>query len=130
MDEIEYRHFRHNKKLDHEGTISIGFRTTIINGCTIVEYTVAICSPKDQFSKKKARNVIDQRFNNNKTIKFTFSESNVKINIPMIITHYNSHCANPAKYGFTGFKNSPVELPNHAKKIQFKTSNEMKSLMR
>jgi len=56
-----------------------------------IQYTVALQSKKDKFSRKDARRVINKRFNTGCQHRFTFiSDTHIRDMGPILVAHYNS----------------------------------------
>ena len=148
-DNVYFRHFRINPKqnVGHDGIISIAYtfkepkfedeNDTIEDTLDdesmsggVIEYAIAICSPKDTFCKKKAVKVLLERFHNDETAVFMYSDLTAKMVLPLIVMHYNSHIIDPKEYGIRGFANSEeVFLPRHAQKIPLEACSELQNLL-
>jgi len=57
---MKYIYFGHNKGGKHNGVICVGFEHKY-NCNSLITYSVALCSPKDNFSRKLARTIINGR---------------------------------------------------------------------
>lgn len=75
---LNYRYFRNNNvfkqnrtNINHEGVICIGYKIHKENYKGIVfSICVAFCSPKDAFSKRKAKEQLSTRYNNGDFVSF------------------------------------------------------------
>jgi len=62
---MRYIYFGHKKQEKHKGVICVGFEQSQ-HVFPAIKYSVALCSPKDNFSKKLARKIIDGRMKKGK----------------------------------------------------------------
>ena len=97
---LNYRYFRFWKNY-RLVSISIGYVTLwspVKEKSNIIEYAVALQSKNDNFSRKDARRIINQRWKKNKTVKFVI-DKNIKAKDIIIVCHYNSKAVSPIMYG-------------------------------
>jgi len=106
---MRYIYFGHKKEGRHKGVICVGFEQSR-NIPTIIKYSVALCSPKDNFSKKLARKIITGRMAKGKSRELLIRSSygNKEI-IEKIIEDYDYSLSHPAING---------HLPRWAKSIR------------
>lgn len=95
---LNYRYFkfwddRSNKMV----SISVGWRK-IESDIPEIEYAIAIQGKKDQFSRKEARKVINQRWVDKYIADFAISNT-IKDVDTVIACHYNSHSFDDCDYG-------------------------------
>jgi len=111
---LNYRYFRFWKNY-RLVSISIGYVTLGSprnEENNIIEYAVALQSKNDNFSRKDARRVINQRWKKNKTVKFYIDE-NIKAKDVVIACHYNSKAVSPIIYGLKSIPKYLRYIPIH-----------------
>jgi len=104
---LSYRYFRFHKK-GKEVSVSIGYKFV---GDMIV-YSVALQSKNDNFSRKEARRVINERWKYDYVVEFHVGFKTKEIDVT-IACHYNSKKSKPEEFGL-------VLIPKYLEKIPIK----------
>jgi hypothetical protein len=119
---MDFRYFRKEKtNKDHTGVVSVGYEyATNEEGQGKIQYAIALCSPKDCFSRQVARAVIDNRFDNGFIAEIVISPFDPKMIVDLIIAHYNSKIASAESYGIKPYNDGgKADFPKFAYRISF-----------
>jgi len=90
---LTYRYFRFCEK-DTRVSISFGYKKVVDNK---IRYTVALQSKRDCFSRKKARQIINKRWENGSVVQFPIP-FNTKDIATLIAVHWNSRITHTSSY--------------------------------
>ena len=115
VQNLQYRYFRFSKN-EKEVSISIGYRwIRTLDYRISIEYAIALQSKNDKFSKRKARRIVNERFNDHKFIGFVVGFVADKFSVDqidlLIAFHYNSGVCDPHSYGMLGIPKYLNKIP-------------------
>ena len=119
--DLNYRYFRF-KVGDLETSVSVGWKQLVVVSSTDVishniQYSIAFQSKNDKFSRRKARECIDDKFYQGFIGSFSFDPT-IKQRDLLIACHYNSRACDPVhNYGVSPDLGT---IPKHVRFIPIK----------